>query len=193
MREIGVVKAVQIQRSSLKSGVKPQQVYAPTALLAVARLQLSPEGVLGLTDTGETIVDVHHAQHAETKNVGKNGVSVGFTSHYAAMRARFGPHLVDGSAGENILVDAEQSFALADLGGRLIFQNTAGEEVVLEKLLVDAPCEPFSRFALQQTPPVEASLMKSTLQFLDSGMRGFYATAQRGSVQVGDKVYSDVT
>ena len=191
MEEIGVVKFVQIQRASLKYGEKPNKVYNPSPLLVVDSLRLSPQGLVGVTADGGQIVDVHNTTHPDTKNWDGNGVSVGFTSHYTAMRAKFGAHLVDGISGENILIEASHPFALADLGKRLAFQNPAtGELTYLHNLMVAAPCEPFSRFVLRQSPPVEPDVMKSTLQFLDSGMRGFYAAAQSGMVQAGDKVFA---
>jgi hypothetical protein len=189
LRQIGVVKQVQVQRASLKVGQKPLEVYDPAALRRVDGLRLSPLGVIGLL-TGEEIVDVHNALHPQSKNGGVNGISVGFTSHYAAMRQRFGPHLIDGIAGENILVEVEGPFVLEAMGGRLIFQKAAtGEQVVVEIARAAAPCEPFSRFALQQGPPVAPEVMKATLQFLGGGTRGFYASAQGGVISSGDKVF----
>src|SRR5262249_46110823 len=112
-----------------------------------------------------------------------------FTGHYDAMRTHFGAHLTDGIAGENILVDLQGVLKLQDIGQRIAFQNPAtGELVYLDALSPAPPCEPFSRFALRQSPPVDAALMKETLQFLDDGMRGFYASALQGSVQAGDRV-----
>src|SRR5690606_21721652 len=92
MREIGIVKLVQIQQSSLKAGEKPQQYYDPTPLMMVDALEIAPEGVVGLTVDGGRVMDVHNQRHPESKNVGKNGVSVGFTSHYAFIQERFGAH-----------------------------------------------------------------------------------------------------
>ena len=191
MREIGTVKHLQVQRSPLKSGENPNRIYNPAPLLKVERLLLFPQGVIGVTDDGGEIVDVHNADHLNSKNSRVNGVSVGFTAHYVAMRGRFGEHLTDAIAGENILVEAGDTIKLADLGKRLAFQNPAsGTLVYLDDLMVADPCEPFSRFALCQNPPVPAALMKETLQFLGDGMRGFYATATQGSIQVGDRVFA---
>ena len=44
MREIGLIKLVQIQRSSLKQGQRPQRYYDPTPLLVVERLLLAAPG-----------------------------------------------------------------------------------------------------------------------------------------------------
>jgi hypothetical protein len=192
MREIGVVINVQIQQASLKRGDKSRQIYDPAPLLRVARLRLSPQGVIGVRDAGEDIVDVHNGLHPQSKNGGDNGISVGFSSHYAAMRDRFGLHMRDGIAGENILVETSQRMMLEDLGQRLYFQRAdSGELVTLAQLRAALPCEPFSRFALDQAPPVAPEIMKATLQFLSDGMRGFYGTAQSGMIRSGDRVFID--
>jgi hypothetical protein len=109
------------------------------------------------------------------------------------MRERFGAHLADGCAGENILIEADGAFTLADLAGRVAIHNPAtGEVVELSELLVAAPCVPFSHFAANQGE-LPAQALKETLQFLNDGRRGFYvqlAEGQReGWVQAGDQVF----
>ena len=112
MRTIGTVTRLQIQRSTLKTGDKPNRVYDPTPLLSVPILRVSPDGVLGGGSGGAWIVDVHHQAHPHTKNEdGLHGVSLGFTSHYAAMRERFGERLTVGCAGENIIAAADRTGA----------------------------------------------------------------------------------
>jgi MOSC domain-containing protein YiiM len=196
MREIGTVKRVQIQRSRLKLGEKPYRVFDPSPLLVVAALLLSSDGVIGVTEDGGKLIDVHNAGHPETRNHdGINGVSVSFTSHYREMRACFGSHLVDGCAGENILIETDRHMSLEDLGKRLAFQNPSGGELVyLDALMVAAPCKEFSHFVNQanlKTAPLSAEQLKSTLQFLDNGQRGFYAASLgSGNIQAGDKVFA---
>jgi hypothetical protein len=192
MIEIGRIKQVQIQRSSLKAGERPYRYYDPAPLLVVDRLLLSPNGAIGLTTNGGKVVDVHNIEHPASKNQGVNGISIGFTSHYHAMRERFGPHLTDGCAGENILVETDGTFALADLGARLAIETAAGAIVYLTDLLVAAPCVEFSRFAAGQGERLPAEALKATLQFLDDGRRGFYARVEgepvEAIVQAGDRV-----
>lgn len=190
MREIGIVKRVQIQQSSLKVDEKPQQRYDPTPLLVVDALEIAPEGVVGLTVDGGRVMDVHNQRHLQSKNVGKNGVSFGFTSHYAFIQERFGEHLTVGIAGENILVEVATQCTLADLGQKLVFKNpTTGTLATLHGLSVAAPCEPFSRFVLQQDE-VPAAQMKATLQALHDGIRGFYAyAAGLATISAGDQVF----
>ncbi len=189
MRDLGTVIRLQIQRSSLKTGEKPRRVYDPAPILCVDRLAVTADGVLGQADGEAWIVDVHHRAHPHTKNEdGLHGVSVGFRSHYDAMRQRFGERVTLGCAGENILVAADRRFALDDLAGGLAVAAPDGRELVRLKVLdVAHPCRPFTGWALGGT--VESEVLKSHLQFLDGGMRGFYCVGEgAGIVTVGDRV-----
>lgn len=187
MRTIGTITRLQIQRSSLKTGEKPNRQYDPTPLLPVQRLTVAPDGVLGAGSEGGWIVDVHHRAHPETKNEdGLHGVSVGFTSHYAAMRDRFGDRIVVGCAGENIIVTADQMFSYEDLaGGVAIVTSDGTERVRLKVLQVAHPCRPFTGWA--SGGRVEAQVLKEHLQFLDNGTRGFYCVGESaGTIAMGD-------
>ena len=193
MRTIGTVARLQIQRSSLKTGEKPNRVYDPAPLLPVARLAVTPDGVLGAGADGGWIVDVHHRAHPETKNEdGLHGVSVGFTSHYAAMRDRFGDRIVVGCAGENIIVATDRTFTYDDLAGGAgvaIVASDGPERVRLKVLQVAHPCRPFTGWALGGGERVEPEVLKSHLQFLDGGTRGFYCVGEgSGTVVVGDRL-----
>ena len=106
------------------------------------------------------------------------------------MRANFGSHLIDGCAGENILIESAASYTLADLGNQLAIQIAAtGQIVYLTELVVAAPCVPFSNFAAR---PLSKQQIKEALQFLDNGRRGFYATLaaqqQEVVIRAGDRV-----
>ena len=193
LREIGLIKHVQLQRSSLKQGQRPQRYYDPTPLLLVKRLRLAPGGVSAVGADGVSIIDIHHADHPETKNsLGKNGISIGFTSHYGAMRDRYGAHLTDGCAGENILVESELVWSLDDLGAAIVIERADGQRVTLDGVIVALPCVEFSRFTHLSADPLTAEQLRTTLQFLDGGMRGFYArlAAGQGDVEIcaGDRV-----
>ena len=189
MHELGRIVRLQIQRSSLKTGEKPIRVYDPMPLLAVDRLALGPDGALGEGPDGSWLVDVHHRAHPRTKNEdGAHGVSLGFTSHYALMRDRFGERITLGCAGENIIVETERRIGFDDLARGVVLLAPAGQERArLEVLQVAQPCRPFSGWALGGV--VEARVLKETLQFLEGGTRGYYCQAVgAGIVSVGDRL-----
>jgi hypothetical protein len=195
LRQIGLIKQVQIQRSGLKVGKKPDRYYDPTPLLPVSRLLLTDRGVIGITDENIHIVDAHHADHAYSRH--KKGVyriSLGFTSHYKTMRAKFGERLVDGIAGENILVETEQVQELSDLEQGIAIQHAAtGQFVHLKDVMVAAPCLPFSHFAAAKDEPLSNEQIKETLQFLHNGCRGFYVSLDNDEpveIQAGDAVFA---
>lgn len=195
MRELGRIKQVQVQRSSLKPRKRLSRYYDPAPLLVVESLELTPDGVFGITTNGNRVIDVHHRDHPMTHNHHRtNGVSLGFTSHYKTMRTQFGEHIVDGCAGENILIETDAIISLADLGDRLAIQSEeTGGLVYLTKLKVAAPCVEFSQYAANHGLPLAAAPLKATLQFLNHGRRGFYARAEAQEtpvlVKAGDRVY----
>ena len=189
MHSIGAIVRLQIQRSSLKTGQSPLRVYDPTPLLAVEQLAVGPDGTLGFAPDQGWIVDIHHRAHPDTKNPdGQHGVSLGFTGHYEAMRDRFGSRINVGCAGENIIVDTPRRFSLDELRNGVAIVSAGGAEVLrLTVLDVARPCRPFTGWALGGV--VESDVLKSHLQFLDDGMRGFRLTGERTAVvSVGDTV-----
>jgi hypothetical protein len=195
LHQIGSIKQVQIQRSGLKVGKKPDRYYDPTPLLPVSRLLLTNDGVIGITDENVHILDAHHADHAYSRH--KKGVyriSIGFTSHYKAMRDKFGERLLDGIAGENILVETEQVQELSDLEKGIAIQLAAtGQFVHLKDVQVAAPCLEFSHFAAAQDEPLSNEQIKETLQFLHNGCRGFYVALDNDEpveIQAGDAVFA---
>lgn len=189
MRTIGRITRLQIQRGSLKTGEKPTRRYDPTPLLAVATLHVTPDGALGGCADGEWIVDVHHRAHPFTKNEdGLHGISLGFTTHYDAMRERFGERIAVGCAGENIIATADRRFTYDDLAaGVAIVAPDGMERVRLRVLQVAHPCRPFTGWALGKQ--VEPEELKQHLQFLDNGTRGFYCVGEgSGTVALGDSI-----
>ncbi len=195
MHEIGRIKLVQIQRSPLKVGGSRNAYYDPSPLLVVDTLHLTSKGAIGVTARGDHIIDIHHVDHSSSRNRrGANGLSVGFSSHYAAMRARFGHHLIDGCAGENILVETDSPFRLSDLEGGLAIQNPdTGQFLYLTQLKVAAPCVEFTQYAANHGMALPAEQLRAALQFLHDGRRGFYARLAKdqdsGSVRANDRVF----
>ena len=189
MRTIGTVARLQIQRGSLKSGEKPTRRYDPAPLLSVPKLNVTPAGALGAIEDGAWVVDVHHRAHPHTKNEdGLHGISLGFTSHYDAMREHFGARVVVGCAGENIIAETDGRFTYEDLvEGVAILTPEGKERVRLRVLEVAHPCRPFTGWALGKQ--VEPEELKRHLQFLDGGMRGFYCVGEGvATVSLGDQV-----
>jgi hypothetical protein len=192
MRFIGTVVRLQVQESSLKVGTKPRR-YDPAPIQTVPAISLSAAGVVGLAENGETILDIHHHEHPSSKNRGgENGISLGFTAHYLAMRQRFGQHLCDGVAGENILIEMDRQVPIEDLASGVVVEGTADTQLELRPVIVAAPCVEFARYAL--TFPEGArpdATVTEALRFLDAGMRGFYAayTGEPAAVEIGARVY----
>jgi hypothetical protein len=192
VRLIGTIVRLQVQESSLKVGSKPRR-YDPAPLRSVPAISLSPAGVVGLAEHGEAIVDVHHHDHPTSKNRGgENGISLGFTGHYLAMRQRFGQHLADGIAGENILIEADRQFHVEELANGVVVEGAGGRPLELRPVIVAAPCVEFSRYALKFPDGARPdATVTEALRFLDAGMRGFYATyeGEPAVVEIGARVF----
>ena len=189
MREIGTIVRLQIQRSTLKTGEKPNRIYDPAPLFPVRQLAITPDGALGRGSDHAWLVDVHHRAHPDTKNDdGQHGISVGFTGHYGEMRNHFGKHVTVGCAGENIIADCPTRITYADVQAGLRILSDDNQEVLrLTVLQVAHPCRPFTGWALGHQ--VEPEALKQHLQFLDDGMRGYYCVAESsGLVSVGDRL-----
>ena len=156
-------------------------------------LRVSPAGVVGLVENGESILDVHHHDHPASKNRGgENGISLGFTGHYREMRLRFGQHLADGIAGENILIEADRQFVVDELAAGVVVEGNDGRQLELRPVIVAAPCVEFSRYALRFPDDARPdATVTEALRFLDAGMRGFYATyeGEPAVVEIGARVF----
>jgi hypothetical protein len=189
---IGTVVRLQVQESSLKVGVKPRR-SDPAPLRSVPAISLSAAGVVGLAENGESIVDVHHRDHPSSKNRGgENGISLGFTGHYREMRQRFGQHLRDGIAGENILIEVDRQFQVEDLANGVVVEGADERPLELRPVIVAAPCVEFSRYALKFPDGARPdATVTEALRFLDAGMRGFYATygGEPAVVELGARVF----
>jgi hypothetical protein len=197
MRELGPIVLLQVQRSGLKNpaptGAAVARRFDPAPLLGVPALRLTPDGVLGLIDGQQPIVDVHHTDHDDTRNVVVNGVSIGFTGHYAALAGRFGSHLPLGVAGENVIVGRDAIVDEAAVAAGLAIRTAAGELVRLHQVHAAEPCVEFTRFALRMgdADPSNQDVTEG-LRFLRAGIRGFYASYAGADVTVraGDVVFA---
>lgn len=193
-QELGRIIRLQVQQNSLKTGQKPFQTYTPDPhLTSVRALRLDANGVVGIDEHGTLLADVHNATHPQTKFRGENGISIGFTSHYAAIRERFGDHLTDGIAGESMLVDCAEPVSLEMIGKGIVIMSDRGA-VEIGPWVVMHPCAPFSKFCLRMSGETKPDRrVTETLQFLDNGMRGFSAVypadAGVAEIRVGDTVW----
>lgn len=197
MRVLGTVVRLQVQSSSLKVGDAPRR-YDPSPLQMVHALTVTPGGVIGVTGEAEGLIDVHHQDHPRSKNSGgKNGISLGFTSHYDAMREEFGPHLHDGIAGENVLIELADDARLVapdELANGVSFVGDGRSPLALERVIVAAPCVEFSRFALRFPDDRKPdSTVTEALRFLGNGMRGFYGAyeGEPAVLRVGDRLVQE--
>src|SRR5207244_6627659 len=93
-----------------------------------------------------------------------------------------------GCAGKYIIVETSRRFTLEHLAAGLVCVGAGGSEVARFNVLdVAHPCRPFTGWALGNR--VESEVLKSHLQFLDGGTRGFYCRGEGpGIVAVGDRV-----
>lgn len=181
MELIGAVVRLQVQRSRLKPGRPAARVYDPAPLLEVGTLDLGPRGV-----TGDGVLDVHHADHSDTRNNAlRNGISVMTASRYRALRSAYGERIVDGIAGESLLLDTDH---LLDLSGRLLLESDDG----LIELTGEAaaPCVEFSRFVLGRAAGDLGPEVLATLAALGDGARGYYLqTSGSGRVRAGCRLF----
>lgn len=192
---LGYVKLTQLQPTGLIINTPSGEFYDPSRRMVVDSLQISPLGIEAITPDGEHVLDIHHIDHPDKKYDNDDLVCIGFSSHYAAMRARFGEHMVDGVAGENIIIQAEKEIWPEELGQRIGFESSeTGDITFLDVVKFAAPCEEFSHFAAQsQHQRLPAAELKATLQFLGNGRRGYLLVLSDGhepvNVQPGDRVF----
>ncbi len=196
IRELGMVKLVQIQPSGLIIETPSGDFYDESRRVIVEKLLITPLGIEAATSSGEHVLDIHHINHPDKAYGNDDLVSIGFTSHYQAMRERFGEHMVDGAAGENIIIEYDRDVWMDDLGAQIIIESAeSGDKTVLDVVKFAAPCKEFSHFAANhQDKELPADVLKDTLQFLNHGRRGFLLllgeNQERAIVQAGDRVYA---
>lgn len=195
IRDLGKVKLVQLQPSGLIIETPSGYFYDASRRVEVDRIQITSKGIEANTPKGEQVLDIHHINHPDKAYDDDDLVCIGFTSHYEAMRERFGEHMVDGVAGENIIIEYDREVWINDLEQQIAIENVeTGHRVLLDVLSFAAPCNEFSHFAANsQHERLPAANLKTTLQFLNKGRRGFLLVLSPGqvsaSVQPGDRVF----
>ena len=194
-RQLGRVKLVQVQPDGLIIETPSGYFYDASRLVKVNRLFITLLGIEATTTEGKHVLDIHHIDHPNKAYDNDDLVSIGFTSHYQAMRARFGEHIVDGIAGENIIIEYDQEVWPEDIGQQIAIENAdTGRTALLDVVSFAAPCDEFSHFAANsQYERLPAEKLKSTLQFLGNGRRGFLLVLsdnqEPGIVRSGDRVF----
>jgi hypothetical protein len=195
LRDLGQVKLVQLQPAGLIIKTPTGYYYDPSRRVEVDQLRITSEGIEAVTPAGEHVLDIHHMAHPDKAYDNDDLVCIGFTSHYAAMRTRFGEHMLDGVAGENIIIEYVQEVWPEDLGQRIGIENQdTGSMGLFDLVHFAAPCEEFSHYVAQsQHQRLPTDELKSTLQFLGNGRRGFLLVLSGGqeavTVQPGDRVF----
>jgi len=195
VEELGRVKLVQLQPSGLIIEKSSGYFYDASRRVEVDRLRITSKGIETTTPEGERVLDIHHIDHPDKAYDNNDLISIGFTSHYNAMRARFGEHMIDGIAGENIIIEYEDEVWPDDLGPQIVIENiNTGHRTLLNVVCFAAPCDEFSHFATRsQEKRLHTAELKSTLKFLNNGRRGFLLVLSDGqepaTVQPGDRVY----
>lgn len=195
IHELGRVKLVQVQPSGLIIETPSGYLYDASRRVEVDRLLITTKGIEATTPSGDHVLDIHHIDHPDKAYDNNDLVCIGFTSHYKAMRVRFGDHMIDGIAGENIVIEYDEEVWPDDLGQQIAIEHSEKESrALLDMVSFAAPCEEFSHFAAcSQDERLQPAELKATLQFLNNGRRGFLLVLSDGqetaTVQPGDKVY----
>jgi len=182
--KIGEVELLQIHGGQ----VKHRHRYDPAPLIQVGEASIDVNGILGWTGS-VWVVDKHHNSWPEAGP--RRPLSIGFTSHYDKMRDRYWD-IPDGAAGENVVIRCGTTFALADLGKRLVIRGE-GREVDLIPVKVAKPCLQFSSYLREMPELGSYEDLKDDLEFLGEGTRGFIVTVDGDAapvrVRVGDEVF----
>lgn len=183
MQLIGTVVALQVQRSRLKP--LPTKVYDPAPLQPVEVLEVGPRGGTGVTAAGERVLDVHHADHPDSRNVRlRNGISLMSLDAYAALRQRHGDHVADGIAGESLLLDGRLPMA-----GEVVLETGAGE-LRLSAVQPMTPCVGFTCFCLRRAGLDTDEEVLTALDGLRNGARGCSSpVVGAGVLQAGARLW----
>lgn len=198
-RLLGEVTLVQLQPQGLiieTPGETPTgSFYEASRRVEVDRLEITPSGIEATLPTGEKVLDIHHLDHPGKAYDDDDLVSLGFTSHYDAMRAEFGQHMVNGIAGENIIIEYPDEIWPEDLTGTVTIENQdTGQLATLNLVSFAAPCVEFSQFCVQdQHEKIPTDRLREILRFLGRGRRGYLFvlddTIDLVTVRPGDKVF----
>jgi hypothetical protein len=202
--ELPVIR-VQVQLDRIKVGLPPRRRYEPVILREVAELHVTADGAVGVAADGTECLDVHNGHHPHTRDAKRrNGISNMTTGDFAALRARYGPHLTDGIAAESVLLDyapglagraMPEELALvgappvagAAEGGVIPAADRPPTRLALTGVHIAKPCVPFAQFCLRREDFDVDDDIQQALEHLDGGARGYkMAAAAPGVIRPGD-------
>ena len=182
--EIGEISLLQIQSGEMTGAGG----YDTELLFEVDRMRLTPDGVYGRLD-GAWIVDRHHRHHPAARHwQAGNALSFGFTSHYGHMWDLFRQTPL-GTAGENVIVGADDMLTLADIAGGLLIETDKGQ-IQFGGPQIAEPCVEFTRF-ISGRPNATAGEIKPARELLRRGVRGFVvgiAAIEPFEIAAGDRL-----
>lgn len=196
---LGRVTLVQVQPHGLiieTPGKTPTgSFYDATRRVEVDRLRITPRGIEATLPDGNDVLDIHHLDHPEKAYDDDDLICIGFTSHYEAMRTEFGPHMVNGIAGENIIIECAEEIWPEDLEQVVTIENQdTGQLATMNLVSFAAPCVEFSQFCIQdQRTEVPKDRLREILRFLGRGRRGYLLvldpSQETVTVRRGDRVF----
>jgi len=163
-------------------------------LLPVDALSCDRRGVSGVLPDGSLQHDLHHKDHPKSRFRRANDISLMLLGHYEKIREKFGEHMVDGIAGENMLIDYDGILTIEDLEHGLVIEGD-GPRLSIDAWRIATPCSPFSKLATGIPPDEKPDRRVSdALTFLNNGTRGFYGTLAEDlispvEIRPGDMVY----
>lgn len=188
---VGRVVRLQVQTAPLKGAGGPPRRYDPAPIRAVEELLVGPAGAIGRV-AGSELLDVHHRNHPHSRNPkGRSGLSVLSLADYARLRARFGPHIVDGVAGESLLLDTPTPLAAQAerLSPGLVVEAADGSALTLHSVRTAEPCVEFAWFCLGRWGGVDEEV-RGAMAELAGGARGYRCVAgSTGIIRPGARLW----
>jgi hypothetical protein len=106
------------------------------------------------------------------------------------MRKYFATKVPNGVAGENVIIETEASIDLWALSDGLLMK-TKDNDVLITGFSAAEPCIEFTQYCLGQGRADTPEDIRTSLQFLRHGMRGFYAGYSGPTVvlRLGDEAF----
>jgi hypothetical protein len=192
---IGRIIRTQIHLERIADGASLYDSPTPADhLLQVDALVCDHRGVCGVLPDGSLQKDLHHKDHPRSRFRRANDISLMPLGHYDRIRDEFGEHMVNGIAGENVLIDHDGTLTIEDLAHGIVIGDGA-RSLSIDAWRIATPCAPFSKLASGLAPDQKPDRrVTHALSFLNHGTRGFYGTLAEDlsspvKIRAGDMVY----